>query len=80
MGPALHRKAMTLFRQYIIVGGMPQAINTYIDTKNYERVDETKRDILSLYRQDIAKHARGYKRKVESIFDEIPEQLSKHDK
>lgn len=80
MGQALHRKAMTLFRQYLIIGGMPQAVSTYIETKSFEDVDLVKRDILELYRQDIAKHAKGYERKVESIFDEIPEQLSKHEK
>ena len=80
MGQALHRKAMTLFRQYIIVGGMPQAVQTYLDTKNFEETDMIKRDILTLYRQDIVKHAKGYERKVEAIFDEIPEQLSKHEK
>ncbi|MBQ3712818.1 MAG: ATP-binding protein [Spirochaetia bacterium] len=80
MGQALHRKAMTLFRQYIIVGGMPQAVQTYLDTKRFEETDMIKRDILTLYRQDIVKHAKGYERKVEAIFDEIPEQLSKHEK
>ena len=80
MGQALHRKAMTLFRQYVIVGGMPQAVNTYIETRSFEKTDEIKRDILSLYREDIVQHAKGYERKVESVFDEIPEQLSKHEK
>ena len=80
MGQALHRKTLTLFRQYVIVGGMPQAVNTYLETKNFEKTDAIKRDILYLYRQDIAKHARGYERKVQSVFDEIPEQLSKHEK
>ena len=80
MGQALHRKCMTLFRQYIIVGGMPQAVQAYIDTKEYGEVDAIKRDILTLYRQDIYKHASGYEKKVTAIFDEIPEQLSKHEK
>ena len=80
MGQALHRKAMTLFRQYIIVGGMPQAVQAYLDTQSFEEADMVKRDILALYREDIAKHAKGYERKVEAIFDEIPEQLSKHEK
>lgn len=80
MGQALHRKAMTLFRQYLITGGMPQVVKKYIGTKNFEAADEIKRDILNLYRADMAKHAKGYEMKVESIFDEIPEQLSKHEK
>lgn len=80
MGQALHRKCMTLFRQYVIVGGMPQAVQTYIETRDYEETDAVKRDILNLYRQDIAKHARGYAQNVTGIFDEIPAQLSKHEK
>ena len=80
MGQALHRKAMTLLRQYVIVGGMPQAVSAYLRARSFEDADAAKRDILDLYRADIAKHAKGYERKVESIFDEIPEQLSKHEK
>ncbi len=80
MGQALHRKAMDYFRQYLIVGGMPQAVEEYIKTKDFDKVDAVKRDILTLYRNDITKHADGYEIKVQSIFDEIPAQLSKHEK
>ena len=80
MGQAFHRKAMDYFRQYLIVGGMPQAVAEYIDTKDFDRVDRIKRDILELYRADIIKHAGGYEMKVEQIFDDIPAQLQKHDK
>lgn len=80
LGQALHRKAMTLFRQYLITGGMPQAVREYLQSKNFESVDAMKRDILSLYRADIIKHAATYAHKVEGIFDEIPSQLSKHEK
>lgn len=80
LGAALHRKAMDYFRQYMIVGGMPQAVERYVETKDFERVDRVKRDILELYRADIVKHAQGYEIKVEQIFDDIPAQLQKHDK
>lgn len=80
LGAALHRKAMDYFRQYMIVGGMPQAVERYVETKDFERVDRVKRDILELYRADILKHAQGYEMKVEQIFDDIPAQLQKHDK
>lgn len=80
MGQAMHRKAMDYFRQYLIVGGMPQAVQEYIETRDFDRVDQVKRDILTLYRADIVKHAAGYEMKVESIFDEIPAQLQKHEK
>ena len=80
MGQAMHRKAMDYFRQYLIVGGMPQAVQEYVQTRDFDKVDRIKRDILTLYRADIIKHAEGYEMKVESIFDEIPSQLQKHEK
>lgn len=80
LGQAMHRKVMDYFRQYMIVGGMPQAVQEYANTKDFNKVDQIKRNILNLYRQDIGKHAEGYNLKVESIFDEIPAQLQKHEK
>jgi hypothetical protein len=80
MGQAMHRRAMDYFRQYLIVGGMPQAVQEYVQSRDFDRVDRIKRDILTLYRADIVKHAEGYEMKVESIFDEIPAQLQKHEK
>lgn len=75
MGQALHRKAMDCFRQYMIVGGMPQAVQEYVETHDFDAVDRIKRRILNLYRDDIQKHAAGYEMKVEAIFDELPAQL-----
>ena len=80
MGQAMHRKAMNYLRQYMIVGGMPQAVLEYAESKDFDRVDRIKRDILALYRADIVKHAEGYEMKVESIFDSIPSQLQRHEK
>lgn len=78
-GP-MHRKLMELFRNYMVVGGMPQAVETYVLSRDYMKVDQVKRDILQLYRADIAKYAVGYESKVKSIFDEIPAALSRHEK
>lgn len=75
LGQALHRKAMDLFRLYLIVGGMPQAVKAYVYTHDFDSVDAAKRRILKLYRENIRKHAKGYEMKVEAIFDEIPSQL-----
>ena len=80
MGQGMHRKAMDYFRQYMIVGGMPQAVLEYKKTHDFDKVDRIKRDILTLYRADIVKHAEGYEMKVSGIFDEIPAQLQKHEK
>jgi uncharacterized protein len=80
MGQLMHRKAMDYFRRYLIVGGMPQAVDKYIQTKDFDMVDRVKRQILNLYRGDISKYATGYEMKVTSVFDEIPSQLQKHEK
>lgn len=76
----LHSTVMKLFRQYMLIGGMPQAVIEFLNTNDYNKVDKVKRDILNLYRNDISKFAKGYEFKVLSIFDEIPNQLSKHEK
>ena len=75
-----HRKAMDLFRQYLIVGGMPQAVQVYVDTHDFDKVDLVKRQILNLYRNDIRKYAEGLEMRVTSIFDALPSQLQKHEK
>ena len=80
LGQALHRKIMNDFRQYILVGGMPQSVFSYVQTKDFEVVDSIKRHILSLYRDDVAKFALGYEDKVFAVFDGIPGQLSKKEK
>jgi len=80
LGQALHRKIMNDFRQYILVGGMPQAALEYMKTKEFEKVDAVKRRILKLYRDDVSKFAPGYEDKVFAIFDGIPGQLSKKEK
>lgn len=80
LGQALHRKIMNDFRQYILVGGMPQAVLAYLEDRNFEAADRAKRNILNLYREDISKFASGYEDKVYAMFDNIPGQLSKKEK
>ena len=80
LGQALHKRVMNDFRQYLLVGGMPQAVETYVKSKNFEDTDRIKRRILTLYREDITKFAKGYEAKVLAIFDEMPSQLSKTEK
>ena len=75
-----HRRAMDMFRQYMIVGGMPQAVLAYTETRDFDRVDHVKRQILSLYRKDIKKYAEGAETRVTAIYDEVPGQLQKHEK
>ena len=80
LGNALHRKAMELLRQYIIVGGMPQAVAAYVESRDFTLVDGIKRSILQLYRNDISKYADGAEQKVTRIFDQLPSQLQRHEK
>ncbi len=70
-----HNRIMKDFRTYVLIGGMPQAIVEYINTKSFERADYAKRNILSLYHDDINKYGNNSK-KILSIYDNIPGQLS----
>lgn len=76
----LHRKAMEYLRQYMLVGGMPQAVQEFTETKDLVRVDRVKRDIIALYKADISKYATGHESRVGGIFDQIPSQLQRHER
>lgn len=75
-----HREAMHYFRQYLIVGGMPQAVEEYVRSRDFTRVDSVKRQILRLYKNDIKKYAGGAVSRVSAIYDSIPGQLQKKEK
>lgn len=80
LGVALHREMMKLVRLYMVVGGMPQAVSEYADTKNLLAVRRIQKTILELYRSDIARYAAGYESRVRELFDDVSAQLAKHDK
>lgn len=76
VGDAAHRRIMRQFRLYMLVGGMPQSVAAYIDTNNFRKVDEVKRDILNLYEDDFRKiDSTG---RLSLLFDAIPAQLNKN--
>ena len=77
---AVHRKITEAFREYMVVGGMPQAVSCWAETHDLKKVEAVKKRILRLYRNDIRKHAGRYAIKAEAVFDEIPAQLQEHDK
>ena len=77
----MHNQAMLLFKQYLLVGGMPKPVVIFVESqKNFAAVDAEKRDILKLYRNDIMKIKSQYRSKVLAIFDQIPGLLSQHEK
>jgi predicted AAA+ superfamily ATPase len=80
LGADVHRQIMDVFRQYMIVGGMPQAVAKFAATHDLEAVDAIKRDILALYRADIQKYGGVLRHKALSVFNAIPSQLSRHEK
>ena len=76
LGEQMNRKLMRDFRLYMLVGGMPQAVDEYLRTNNFRMVDQTKRDILSLYEDDFRKiDPTG---KISMLFDSIPAELNKN--
>lgn len=77
----MHVKAMHLFKEYMLVGGMPKAIVAFAENgRDFAAADIEKRDIISLYRDDIRKAAKRYKSRVSAIFENIPAYLSTHEK
>lgn len=80
LGQTLHRKMMECLRSYIVVGGMPQAVLSFIDKKDMRKVDAIKRGILALYRNDISKYAGKSAPNVTRVFDNIPGLLQTHEK
>jgi predicted AAA+ superfamily ATPase len=76
--PAMHERMMELFKEYIVVGGMPGVVNEFVTTHNFASVFRIQKDILSDYTDDIAKYAEGTeKAKARACFLSIPKHLSK---
>ena len=73
---AAHRNAMRLFRLYMLVGGMPQAVAAYLEHNNFQVVDEVKREIISLYEDDF--HKIDTTGQLSMLFDSIPGELAKN--
>lgn len=76
VGEATNRKLLRQFRLYMLIGGMPQAVDQYLQSNNLRKVDEVKRDILSLYADDMKKiDPTG---RLSALFEAIPAQLNKN--
>ncbi|MCM1333398.1 MAG: ATP-binding protein [Bacteroides sp.] len=80
LGQAIHRQMMEVLRTYLLVGGMPQAVQSYVERKDMRDVDAIKRSIIALYRNDISKYAGKSAPTVTRVFDNIPGLLQQHEK
>ena len=76
----LHERMMSLFELYLIVGGMPAAVSTYLETKNLRKVADEQSAIIRLYRQDISKYDENDRLYLNEIFDLIPSELNAKNK
>jgi hypothetical protein len=75
LGDKVHRRIMKTFRTYMAVGGMPQAVEAFVNGKSYAQIDFIKRNILDLYEEDLAKYDSDNREKASVVYKTIPEQL-----
>ncbi len=79
----LHKKALDLFRLYMVVGGMPQSVAAYVSAGADDGIyasEDAKHEIISLYEDDIGKYAKGYASKVRDVFRLVPSALNRHER
>lgn len=75
---AMHQRMMSLFREYIVIGGMPRVVQTFVDSNNFDEALGVQRNIVADYLDDIAKYAPGAeKAKARACFLSVPKQLSR---
>lgn len=78
--PFMHEKLLEYYYLYLIIGGMPQAVQRYVDTNNLQIVSDVHHDIVTQYKKDFTKYEKQDKLKLEAIFDAIPSELNKQNK
>ena len=77
----IHKVMMELLYRYVIVGGLPEVVNTFLETKNIELTYKVQRNILSEYEEDMVKYADDAdKSRIRECFESIPRQLAKENK
>ena len=77
----IHQKLLYMFFVYLIVGGMPDAVKTYIETKDIREVDKVQRDIVTMYKEDFSQYEiEDKKLKLKAVYDIIPAELNKQNK
>ena len=76
----IHERMIALFELYLIIGGMPEAVSTYLETKNLRKVADAQNAIIRLYRRDISKYNEKNRLYLNEIFDLIPSELNAKNK
>lgn len=77
----IHQRLLAMFFVYLIVGGMPDAVRTYVETKDIREVDKVQHDIIGLYKEDFSQYEQeDRKLRLKAIYDLIPAELNKQNK
>ena len=77
----IHQRLLAMFFVYLIVGGMPDAVRTYVETKDIREVDKVQHDIIGLYKEDFSQYEQGDRKlRLKAIYDLIPAELNKQNK
>lgn len=71
----VHKTLMNLFKKYLIVGGLPDVVNTYLDTNNIALVRELQSEIFNMYGDDASKYDENHKLKIKRVFEMIPSNM-----
>ena len=80
LSDGLHRRIMDLFRTYLLVGGLPQAVNEFLKSQNIYRVRKVHEEIYNLYREDASQYSMSEKLKVRRLYDMIPSNMENRKK
>jgi len=76
----IHQRLLELMRHYLLVGGMPAVVQTYVDTNNVRNIVKAQQDIINAYKLDISKYAKDKKLQIDEIYDLIPSELNAKNK
>lgn len=80
LGEGLHRRILELYKTFLLVGGLPQAVNAYIETQNIHRVRKVHEEVYNLYKEDSSQYSMAEKLKIRRIYDLIPSNMENRKK
>ncbi len=80
LGDGLHRRMMELFKTYLLVGGLPQAVNEYMASQNIYRVRKVHEEIFNLYKEDASQYSLTERLKIRRVYDLIPSNMENRKK
>lgn len=75
LNESMHEKILSLFKRYLLVGGMPDAVNEYLETRNIMKIRDIQRDIHDLYVADASKYDETHRLKIENIYNLVPSNM-----